>query len=200
MIYWHLILDNNTFSCGRLISLSASIVDHIFYIYRAKSVTGMLSLINSWFLVLSTRKVLSWAIPRSQFYFYLYWSLEGRKKTFNSKTSSKRTCVLSAGLGIFYQASWTFAMSLSFKATGFYFFSIKSLTTKTICFGLSDPKSLRLSSRITSRISNCDPLKVPICWIQMLISRVCDMEKAKREFLRSIFLINYELLFFLLAN
>jgi len=160
----------------------------------------MLSLIKPWFLVLSTRKDFSWAIPRSQFYFYLYWSLEGRKNTFNSKTSSKRTCDLSAGLGIFYQASLTFAISFSFSATGFYFFSIKSLTTKTICFGLSDPKSFRLSSRITSRISNCDPLKVPICWIHMLISKVCEMEKAKREFLRSIFFINYLLLFFLLAH
>lgn len=145
MIYWHLILDNNIFSCGRLISLSASIVFHIFYIYWAKSVTGILSFIKPWFLVLSIRKDFSWAIPRSQFYFYLYWSLEGRKKTFNSKTSYKRTCVLSEGFGIFSQASLTFTISLSFRAVGFYFFSIKSLTTKTICFGLSDPKSLRLS-------------------------------------------------------
>lgn len=145
MIYWHLILDNNIFSCGRLISLSASIVFHIFYIYWAKSVTGILSFIKPWFLVLSIRKDFSWAIPRSQFYFYLYWSLEGRKKTFNSKTSYKRTCALSEGLGIFSQASLTFTISLSFRAVGFYFFSIKSLTTKTICFGLSDPKSLRLS-------------------------------------------------------
>jgi hypothetical protein len=34
----------------------------------------------------------------------------------------------------------------------------------------------------------------------MLISKVCEMEKAKREFLRSIFFINYLLLFFLLAH
>lgn len=40
---------------------------------------------------------------------------------------------------------------------------------------------------MTSNISSWAPLKVPICWIQILIRRVCEMAKAKSEFLLSIF-------------
>lgn len=139
--------------------------------------------------MLSTRNFFNSPIPRSQFSFYLYCSLEGKKKTLSSKTSANRTCALSAGLGILLQASSTLAMSFSLRAYGFSFFSTKSRTTKIICFGLSDPKSLRLSSRMTSSISSWAPLKVPICWIQILIRRVCEMAKAKREFLLSIFYV-----------
>jgi hypothetical protein len=120
--------------------------------YCGKSVIGMLSLIRSWFLVLSAKNFFKSPIPRSQFSFYLYCSFEGKKKTLRSKTSANLTCALSAVLGILPQASSTLAISFSFRASGFSFFSTKSRTTKTICFGFSDPKSLRLSSRITSNI------------------------------------------------
>lgn len=140
--------------------------------------------------VLSTKNFLRSAMPRSQFSFSRSCSLEGRKKTFSSNTSDSLTCDLSAGLGILLQASSTLAINFSLSASGFSFFSTKSLTTKRICLGLSEPKSLRLSSRMTSSISSCAPLKVPICWIQMLMSSVCEMANANSEFLRYIFCIS----------
>jgi hypothetical protein len=181
-------------------SLSCSMVVQMFCMYCGKSVTGMLSLIRSTFLVLSAKNFFKSSIPRSQFCFYLYCSFDGKKNIFNSKTSANLTWALSAGLGILLQASSTLAMSFSLSASGFSFFSTKSRTTKTICFGLSDPKSFRFSSRITSNIYSWAPLKVPICWIQILIRRVCEMAKAKREFLLSIFYIIFSLLSFLHAH
>ena len=142
-------LESNTFSWGRLISLSDSIVFQMFYINLGKSLTGMLSLMSSWFLVLSTKYCFRLAIPRSQFCFYLSCNLEGKKKTLRLKTSSNLICDLSAVLGIFSHASLTFAFSLSSNAKGFSFLSTKSRTTKIICFGFSEPNNFRLSSRIT---------------------------------------------------
>lgn len=134
--------------------------------------TGMLSTTNYLLVVLCTKNFLRAATPFCQFSFSLSWSLEGRKNTVSWNTSSSFTCDLSAGFGIFSQASLTLSMSFALRASGFYFFSTKSLTTKTICLGFSLPNSLRLSSRIISNISSCAPLKVPICWIQILMRRV----------------------------
>lgn len=163
-------------------SLSAEIVPHMFYMYWGRSLTGMLSWTNSLLLVLSMRNFFRDAMPFCQFYFSLYCSLEGRKNTVSWKTSSSLTWALSAGLGIFVQASLTLSINFSLRASGFYLFSTKSLTTNTICLGLYVPKSFKLSSRITSRIYSCAPLKVPICCIHILMRRVWEIAKANSEF------------------
>ncbi len=135
MISPHLMLDNSTFSWGKLMSLSDYIVFHIFSMYWGRSETGMLPLTSYLFFVLLTKNYFNEPILLSQFAFSLYWSLEGRKKTVSWNTSSSCTWVLSAGLGILSQASLTFATNFSFRASGFYFFSTKSRTTNTICLG-----------------------------------------------------------------
>ena len=144
-------------------SLSDYIVCHMFYMNFDMSETGMLSFISYSFLVLATRNVLRAFIFQFQLSFYLSCSLEGKKNTVSSKTSLSFTWDLFAGLGILFQASSTLATNFCFKASGFSFFSTKSLTTKTICFGLSEPNSFKLSYKMIYKISNWAPLKVPIC-------------------------------------
>lgn len=61
--------------------------------------------------------------------------------------------------------------------------------TKIISFGFSEPKSLRLSSRMISKMASCDPLYNPICWIQRFINKVWETAKANKEFRLSIFYI-----------
>ena len=178
----HRIEERRTFYWGRLMSLSDFMVPQMFYMYRGRSFTGMLSLTSSLFLVLSARNLFRVPMLLCQFSFYLSCSFEGRKKTFSSKTSSSLTLALSAGLGISSQAFFTLNISFSLQAYGFSLFSTKSRTTKTICLGFSLPKSFRLSSRMTSSIYSCAPFHVPTWWVHILISRVWEMAKAKREF------------------
>lgn len=149
LISWQRMLESSTFSCGKLMSLSCSMVVQMFCMNWGRSVTGMLSLMSCLLLVLSMRNCLRLLMLLSQFSFSRYCNLEGRKNTCSSNTSAKFTCDLSAGLGILLQASFTLAMSFSFSACGFSFFYTKSRTTNTICLGFSDPNSFRFSSRMT---------------------------------------------------
>ena len=104
------------------------------------------------------------------------------------------------GFGMFFHASSILANSFFLKTYSFYCSAIKSLTTKIISFGFYEPKSLRLSSKMTSRICSWDPLYNPSCWTKRLTSKVFETARANKEFCLSVFWIKKLLLFFISAR
>ena len=156
LISWHFVFDRSTFYLGRFISLSASMVSHRFFIYWGTSSIATLLLITFWFSARWTSLSLSFAVSSTKSSGSSI--LEGKKNAYNLKRSLSSTCSFPGGFLILFQASYTLENILSWRATTFYLPAQKSLTTKIMFLGYYEPKSLKLSSRIISRIASWDPL------------------------------------------
>ena len=72
------------------------------------------------------------------------------------------------------------AFLLHFLPPSFYLLLSKSLTTKIIFLGCSEPKKRRFSSKMIYKMASCDPLYNPICWIHKLMSKVWETANANR--------------------
>ena len=148
--------ESSTFYLGKLMSLSASIVSHRFFMYWGTSSIATLLLIIFLFSAKSISLFRSFATSSTKSSGSSI--LDGKKNASSLKRSLSSTCSFPGGFLMLFQAYSTFENILSRRATTFYLPGQKSLTTKIMFLGYYEPKSLKFNSKIIYRIASWDPL------------------------------------------